>query len=115
MFVLGILPVVGQTVVPIAAVFVTGFFLAQELTAIALQRRGIELRERLTLLRARKALAWGFGAPLGIALLVPLAPVLLMPGAVAGATLLTRTLLNEPHRSLRGERGAQTDSNKIPG
>ncbi|MGW2489152.1 EI24 domain-containing protein [Streptomyces sp. NPDC001606] len=95
LFALGLLPFVGQTVVPVAGFFVTGFFLTEELTAVALQRRGVELRARLALLRSRKALVWGFGTPLGLAFLVPFAAVFLMPGAVAGATLLARDLLGE--------------------
>ncbi|MFI8928008.1 EI24 domain-containing protein [Streptomyces sp. NPDC053474] len=95
LFGLGFLPVVGQTVIPVLGFLVTGFFLAEELTAVALQRRGVQLRERLALLRARKPLAWGFGAPLAVAFLVPFVAVFLMPGAVAGATLMARDLLNE--------------------
>ncbi|MFE2098396.1 EI24 domain-containing protein [Streptomyces sp. PTD9-10] len=95
LFGLGFLPVVGQTVVPVLGFFVTGFFLTEELTAVALQRRGVELRARLTLLRSRKSLVWGFGTPLGLAFLVPFVAVFLMPGAVAGATLLARDLLGE--------------------
>ncbi|MFD0314783.1 EI24 domain-containing protein [Streptomyces flavalbus] len=95
LFGLGFLPVVGQTVVPAVGFVVTGFFLAEELTAVALQRRGVELRERLALLRARKPLVWGFGTPLALAFLVPLVAVFLMPGAVAGATLMARDLLGE--------------------
>lgn len=95
LFALGFLPVVGQTVVPVMGFFVTGFFLTEELAGVALQRRGIELRERLTLLRSRKTLVWGFGTPLGLAFLVPFVAVFLMPGAVAGATLLARDLRGE--------------------
>ncbi|MER6381136.1 EI24 domain-containing protein [Streptomyces sp. NPDC001250] len=95
LFALGFLPFVGQTVVPVLGFFVTGFFLAEELTAVALQRRGVELRPRLTLLRSRKPLIWGFGTPLALAFLIPFVAVFLMPGAVAGATLLTRELLGE--------------------
>ncbi|WP_369388954.1 EI24 domain-containing protein [Streptomyces sp. CG1] len=95
LFALGFLPLVGQTVVPVVGFLVTGFFLAEELTSVALQRRGIELRARLTLLRTRKPLVWGFGTPLGLAFLIPFAAVFLMPGAVAGATLLARELLGE--------------------
>lgn len=95
LFVLGLLPLVGQTLVPVIGFFVTGFFLTEELTAVALQRRGIELRARLALLRSRKRLVWGFGTPLGLAFLVPFVAVFLMPGAVAGATLLARDLLGE--------------------
>ncbi|MFF4831548.1 EI24 domain-containing protein [Streptomyces sp. NPDC001315] len=95
LFALGFLPVVGQTAVPVIGFFVTGFFLTEELAAVALQRRGVELRDRLALLRSRKTLIWGFGTPLGLAFLVPFVAVFLMPGAVAGATLLARDLRGE--------------------
>ncbi|MGW4596677.1 EI24 domain-containing protein [Streptomyces sp. NPDC004457] len=95
LFALGFLPVAGQTVVPVIGFFVTGFFLTEELAAVAMQRRGVDLRARLTLLRSRKTLVWGFGTPLGLAFLVPFVAVFLMPGAVAGATLLAGDLLGE--------------------
>ncbi|AOR34557.1 hypothetical protein BFF78_29050 [Streptomyces fodineus] len=95
LFALGFLPFVGQTVVPVLGFLVTGFFLTEELTAVALQRRGVELRARLALLRSRKTLVWGFGTPLALAFLIPFVAVFLMPGAVAGATLLARELLGE--------------------
>ncbi|MET8169716.1 EI24 domain-containing protein, partial [Streptomyces sp. NPDC005329] len=105
LFALGFIPVVGQTVVPVIGFFVTGFFLTQELASVALQRRGVDLRARLALLRSRKALIWGFGTPLGLAFLVPVVAVFLMPGAVAGATLLARELLGE---EIAGGDGAGT-------
>ncbi|MYX30863.1 hypothetical protein GTY75_30280 [Streptomyces sp. SID8381] len=95
LFALGFLPVVGQTVIPVIGFFVTGFFLTEELAAVALQRRDVDLRARLALLRSRKTLVWGFGTPLGLAFLIPFVAVFLMPGAVAGATLLARDLLAE--------------------
>ncbi|GEC07706.1 membrane protein [Streptomyces spinoverrucosus] len=95
LFALGFIPVAGQTVVPVIGFFVTGFFLTEELTSVALQRRGVELRDRLALLRSRKTLIWGFGTPLALAFLVPFVAVFLMPGAVAGATLLARDLRDE--------------------
>ncbi|PWI18627.1 hypothetical protein DI272_34190 [Streptomyces sp. Act143] len=95
LFGLGFIPFVGQTVVPVLGFFVTGFFLTEELVAVAMQRRGVELRDRLALLRSRKTLVWGFGTPLGLAFLVPFVAVFLMPGAVAGATLMARELLGE--------------------
>ncbi|WP_309058895.1 EI24 domain-containing protein [Streptomyces sp.] len=95
LFALGFVPVLGQTAVPVIGFFVTGFFLTEELTAVALQRRGVRLRERLRLLRSRKTLVWGFGTPLALAFLVPFVAVFLMPGAVAGATLMARELLGE--------------------
>ncbi|MER5438588.1 EI24 domain-containing protein [Streptomyces sp. NPDC002790] len=96
LFALGFIPFVGQTVVPVIGFFVTGYFLTEELTSVAWQRRGREVRERLALLRSRKGLAWGFGTPLALAFLVPFVAVFLMPGAVAGATLMVRELEGEP-------------------
>ncbi len=90
LFAAGFLPVIGQTVVPVIGIGVTGFFLVQELTTVAMQRRGIDLRQQLRLLRSRRMLVWGFGIPLAVAFLVPFVAVFLMPGAVAGATMLTR-------------------------
>ncbi|WLW55396.1 EI24 domain-containing protein [Streptomyces sp. YU58] len=95
LFALGFIPVLGQTAVPVLGFLVTGFFLTEELTGVALQRRRIELRQRLTLLRSRKTLIWGFGTPLAVAFLIPFVAVFLMPGAVAGATLMARDLLGE--------------------
>ncbi|MEU8778210.1 EI24 domain-containing protein [Streptomyces sp. NPDC048606] len=95
LFALGFIPVIGQTVVPALGFCVSGFFLAQELTSVALQRRRVDLDEQLRLLRGRRALALGFGVPLVLAFLVPLVAVFLMPGAVAGATLMARELTGE--------------------
>ncbi|WP_418956893.1 EI24 domain-containing protein [Streptomyces tritici] len=92
LFVCGFVPVLGQTVVPVIGFCVSGFFLAQELTSVALQRRGIELEDRLPMLRARRKTALGFGVPLVLSFLVPFVAVFLMPGAVAGATLFAREL-----------------------
>ncbi|WP_040825818.1 EI24 domain-containing protein [Nocardia jiangxiensis] len=96
LFAAGFLPVVGQTVVPVVGIGVTGFFLVQELTTVAMQRRGVTLRDQLKLLRSRRMLVWGFGIPLAAAFLVPFVAIVLMPGAVAGATLLTREVRGEP-------------------
>ena len=111
LFALGFIPVVGQTVVPVIGFFVTGFFLTEELTAIALQRRSLELRDRLALLRSRKTLVWGFGTPLGLAFLVPFVAVFLMPGAVAGATLMARELLGE---EIAEEGAEEKDEEEVP-
>ncbi|MDV9191969.1 EI24 domain-containing protein [Streptomyces sp. SR27] len=103
LFACGFIPVVGQTVVPAIGFCVSGFFLTEELTAVALQRRGVELKERLRLLRGRRMVALGFGVPLTLAFLVPFVAVLLMPGAVAGATLMARDLRGEPSGEDRDE------------
>ncbi|MFF2040450.1 EI24 domain-containing protein [Kitasatospora sp. NPDC058170] len=93
LFACGFIPVVGQTLVPVAGFLVSGFFLTVELTAVGLQRRGVPQRERIRLLRARLGLALGFGVPLILGFLIPFVTVLAMPGAVAGATLLARDLV----------------------
>ncbi|MFI6340677.1 EI24 domain-containing protein [Streptomyces sp. NPDC050535] len=103
LFACGFIPFVGQTAVPVIGLFVTGFFLTEELTAVAMQRRRVDLRRRLTLLRGRKRLIWGFGTPLAVSFLVPFVAVFLMPGAVAGATLMARDLLGE--ETTDGDRG----------
>ncbi|WP_461037519.1 EI24 domain-containing protein [Streptomyces mayteni] len=98
LFVLGFVPVIGQTVIPAIGFAVSGFFLTVELTSAALDRRGLPLRERIRLLRRRLPAALGFGVPLILLFLIPLGAVLLMPGAVAGATLLSRALAPAPQR-----------------
>jgi uncharacterized protein involved in cysteine biosynthesis len=89
-FALGFLPVVGQTVIPVVAACVSGYFLTLELTSIALERRGLRRRARFALLRRNRALSVGFGAAVFVVFLIPLGAVLAMPGAVAGGTLLAR-------------------------
>ncbi|MFF3758326.1 EI24 domain-containing protein [Streptomyces sp. NPDC002185] len=114
LFACGFLPVVGQTVVPAIGFCVSGFFLTEELTAVALQRRGVELKERLGLLRGRRLAVLGFGVPLTLAFLVPFVAVLLMPGAVAGATLMARDLRGEGTGDER-EDGDATDGDHRKG
>ncbi|MFE9562297.1 EI24 domain-containing protein [Streptomyces sp. NPDC006487] len=108
LFGLGFVPVIGQTVVPVLGFCVSGFFLAQELTSVALMRRRVQLTEQLALLRGRRMLALGFGVPLVVSFLVPLVAVFLMPGAVAGATLMARDLVGEGA-------GAEQDQTEGPG
>ncbi|GAB3962613.1 EI24 domain-containing protein [Actinoallomurus acanthiterrae] len=103
-FALGFIPAIGQTVVPVVAAFVSGFFLTFELTSIALERRGIRRRERFALLRRDKRLVLGFGVTVFVVFLIPLGAVLAMPGAVAGGTLLARERLARP--AIPPDRGA---------
>ncbi|MEU4559904.1 EI24 domain-containing protein [Actinoplanes sp. NPDC023936] len=96
LFVLGLLPFVGQTVIPVVGGAVGGWLLALELTGAPFQRRGRRLRDRRAVLGANKPLALGFGAAVFVVFLIPLGAVLLMPAAVAGATLLARRSLGKP-------------------
>ncbi|MBW8487561.1 EI24 domain-containing protein [Actinomadura sp. PM05-2] len=92
-FALGFLPVIGQTVVPVVAALVSGYFLAAELTGVALERRGLVRKQRFALLKRHRALGVGFGTAAFAVFLIPLGAVVAMPGAVAGGTLLARERL----------------------
>ena len=96
LFVLGLVPVLGQTVVPVVQAVVAGFFLSVELLAIPLERRGLHLAGRLRFVWRHRAQTLGFGITAFLLFLVPLMNVLAMPGAVVGATLLVRRLSGEP-------------------
>ncbi|MEU3723072.1 EI24 domain-containing protein [Streptomyces sp. NPDC031705] len=115
LFALGFIPVIGQTVVPAIGFCVSGFFLTQELTSVALQRRRVDLAEQLVLLRGRRAQALGFGVPLVLAFLVPLVAVFLMPGAVAGATLMARDLVGADSADDDGDGAAGDGDLRQPG
>ena len=96
LFLGGLLPAVGQTVVPVVGALVGGWVLAVELTGVAFARRGLRLRDRRRVLRRHRWLTLGFGVAVFVCFLIPLGAVLLMPAAVAGATLLTRQVQGQP-------------------
>jgi CysZ protein len=97
LFLFGLIPAVGQTVVPIIGWLIGGWLLAVEISGVPFNRRGLRLRDRRRLLRANRALALGFGVPIFLVFLIPFIAVLVMPGAVAGATLMTRRVLGQPY------------------
>jgi CysZ protein len=96
LFLLGLIPVVGQIVSPVLGALVGGWLLAVELTGAPFQRRGQRLRHRRRALRAHRPLALGFGVAVFLCFLIPLGAILLMPAAIAGATLLSRRVLGHP-------------------
>lgn len=96
LFLGGFIPVVGQTVIPVLAAAVGGWFLALELVGVPFYRRGLRLPERRAMLRANRPLALGFGISAFCCFLIPLGAVLIMPAAVAGGTLLARRVLGQP-------------------
>jgi CysZ protein len=100
--VLGLVPVLGQTVVPVLQAVAGGFFLAVELLAIPLERRGLHLAGRLRFVWRHRAQTLGFGITAFLLFLVPLMNVLAMPGAVVGATLLVRRLGGEGETVVSG-------------
>ncbi|MEV6297947.1 EI24 domain-containing protein [Actinoplanes sp. NPDC051861] len=96
LFLLGFLPFVGQTVVPVLGGALGGWLLALELTGVPFQRRGQRLRHRRVVLGRHKPLALGFGAAVFATFLIPLGAIFMMPAAIAGATLLARKALGKP-------------------
>jgi len=95
LFLLGFVPVIGQTVVPVLGLAVSGWFLALELTGYAFDARGLSLRDRRQVLARRRARTLGFGMTVAVLFLVPVLSVLVMPAAVSGATVLARRSLSE--------------------
>jgi CysZ protein len=96
LFAIGLIPVVGQVTAAVLGALVGGTLLAVELTSVPFERRGLRLRDRRRMLRERRALSTGFGVATFVCFLIPLGAVLMMPAAVAGATLLSRRLFGLP-------------------
>ncbi|MGQ0838957.1 EI24 domain-containing protein [Actinokineospora sp.] len=92
LFALGFIPVLGQTVVPVLAVCVGAWLLAVEVTAIPFIRRGQGLAVRRRTLRRSRSMTLGFGVPVYLLCLVPLAALVVFPAAMAGGTLLAHRL-----------------------
>ncbi|MEJ2862878.1 EI24 domain-containing protein [Actinomycetospora flava] len=108
LFVLGFVPVVGPVLAPVAAALVGGRLLMIELTAPALQRRGLDFGARRRLLRTRRLATWGVGIPTYLLAAIPFVAVLAIPAASAAATLLARELRGEPTDPVRpAPRGTQ--------
>ncbi|MDO3703893.1 EI24 domain-containing protein [Micromonospora sp. C28SCA-DRY-2] len=95
LFAAGFIPVVGQTVVPVIGAAVGGWLLALELVGAPFYRRGMRLPDRRSVLKADRPTALGFGVAVFVCFLIPLGAVLIMPAAVAGATLLARRSLGQ--------------------
>lgn len=93
LFLLGFIPLIGQTVVPVATALFAGWMLSIELTGRALEWRGFALRERRRILAGNRAGTLGFGVATYLLFLLPFGAIVVMPSAVAGATLLARSVL----------------------
>jgi CysZ protein len=98
LFFAGLLPAVGQTVVPVLGATVGGWFLAVELVGVPFNRRGLRMVHRRQALRRHRAEALGFGTVVFVCFLIPGGAVLFMPAAVAGGTLLARKAMGLPHQ-----------------
>lgn len=96
LLVLGMIPLVGQSAVPILSACVAGWLITVELVGVAFSRRGLGLDDRRRALRSRRLLTLSFGVPAYLLCLVPLVAIIVLPAAVAGGTLLAREVLRPP-------------------
>lgn len=98
----GLVPLVGQTVVPVLGVAVGGWLLAFELVGIPFEQRGQGLSQRWRALRGHRVEVLGFGCAVFVCFtFIPLGALLFMPAAVAGGTLLARKALGLPYQDAR--------------
>ena len=96
----GFVPVLGQTMVPVVSAVFGGWMLCTELVGSAFERRGkLRLSERRAAMRRRRARVLGFSVPTFLLLAVPFAAVVVFPAAMAGGTILARDLLQTPVRT----------------
>ena len=91
---LGLIPAVGGVLATVFAVLLTGWLVADELSARALSARGLDHSARRVLMRRHRARVLGFGVATQLCFMIPLGAVLTMPAAVAGATSLVRSILD---------------------
>jgi CysZ protein len=96
-----LIPVVGQTVVPVLGAFFGGWFLTLELSGFAFDARRLRLRDRRRVLGETRAKTLGFGVATYLLFLIPGAAVVVMPAAVAGATMLSREAIQRNATTLR--------------
>ncbi len=93
---IGFLPLVGGLLASVTGVVLSGRLLARELTGRAFDARGLSASSRSELLSVRRARVLGFGVATQLCFLVPLGAIITMPAAVAGSTMLARSLVEHP-------------------
>jgi CysZ protein len=99
LFLIDLVPVVGETAGPVIGVCVNAWLFGLELSVVPFARRGLPLEARRHLLGRRRALAFGFALPAYLLCLVPLLAIVVMPAATAGGTVLAHRLLDEQARA----------------
>lgn len=93
LFLIQLVPIIGNGIAILLGAFFMGWVLALELTSVPFERRGLYYRDRKRALRKYRFTTLGFGAATFLCFLIPLGAVVFMPAAVAGATLLSRRIL----------------------
>lgn len=92
----GLVPVVGTVAAAVLGFSISASMLAGELVARPLEGRGMAQRERAALMKRDRGRVLGFGLATQACFFVPFFAVIAMPAAVVGATVLARSLLDEP-------------------
>lgn len=90
----GLIPVAGGVLGAVLGVILSGRMLARELTARAFDARDLTPAARSALFKANRARVLGFGVATQLCFLIPGGAVVLMPAAVAGSTVLARTMID---------------------
>jgi CysZ protein len=90
---LGLVPLIGTVLAVVLGTFLSGRVVALELTTRPLEARGMTRQQRRAALRSHSARVLGFGVAVHLCFLIPGGAILVMPAAVAGATLLARHAL----------------------
>jgi CysZ protein len=94
---LGLIPVIGQTAVPVLSAMFGGWMLCIELLGNPFARRGlVTVADRRAAMRQHRARTLGFAVPTFLLLAIPFVSVLIFPAATAGGTMLARDLLRSP-------------------
>ena len=92
-FACGLIPIVGSPLALTLGAIFGGWLLTVEMTGFAFDARGFTLSQRRRTLRRLRARTMGFGIATYLLFLVPIAAVIVMPSAVAGAAMLSRDAL----------------------
>lgn len=90
---LGLVPLIGGVLGAVIGVTLSGRLLARELTGRAFDARDLSPLDRAALFSASRARVLGFGVATQLCFLVPGGAVAVMPAAVAGSTMLARSMM----------------------
>ncbi len=92
---IGLVPLVGTVLAAVLGTFLSGRLVALELTTRPLEARGMTRQQRRAALRSRSPRVLGFGVAVHLCYFIPGGAILVMPAAVAGATVLAKHVLGE--------------------
>lgn len=103
---LGLVPLVGTVLAVVVGTFLSGRLVALELTTRPFEARGMTRQQRRAALHPHRARVLGFGVAVHLSFLIPGGAIIVMPAAVAGATVLAKHALGEVSASEVSASGA---------